>query len=126
MSREKKERRKREQETGQPDQLVLEAGIRKRYANNWPNVILELSKRVTGVNTRWQNVMANLRASGAEVRYSWHNDDGLTIRVCIDDEGEETTISHQECIEGQHYMEVLVMDVLDKSPLINKKLAELS
>ena len=126
MSREKKEARQREQAAAAPDALALEAQIRKRYASNWPAVILELSKRVTGVNTRWQNVMADIRAiPDCEVSYHWIHE-GLVIRVRVGDEGEETVVSHHDCIEAQHYMEVMVMDVIAKNSLIQKKLEELN
>jgi len=112
----------REQATAAPDELALELQIRRRYKQNWPKVILELTKRVTSVNTTWgQVVNALMQING--LRISWYQrstGDGIVVEVRYIEEVETHFIPATELMDAQRYIEVLLMDKLDHSKLMHK------
>jgi len=105
---------------GAIDELALQNGLRKRYATNWPAVILELTKRVTAVNQQWAKIMLqimhidNLRITYAKVG------DNLEIDVSCNGEVELHKVPLEEMQKAMPYIEVLVMDKLCNSKLIEK------
>jgi hypothetical protein len=129
--RDKKEQRMKEQVAGTPDELAMELGIRKRYKQNWPKVILELTKRVSAVNTTWgQIVNALMMLPG--MRISWYQNprkEGMIVEVSYKtgtgkgevpvEEVELHEIPTHELMESQGYIEVVLMDKLDHSKLIH-------
>lgn len=122
---------------GAVDELSLQNAIRVRYKTKWPSVILELNKRIQAVNQTWNKVMWQImNIPGLSVTYSREGENLLvTVFVCEQRDGEnnviriEETERHeitiQELMTAGQYIEVLIMDKLDKSELIARLDAEL-
>ena len=122
MSREKKEARQKEMMQPGPDQLAMEIGIRRRYCDNWPSVIVELSKRVQGVNQTWQQIMtALMMKEGLRVTYA-REDQEFVITVSYNGVVEQHKCTIDEFTKASQYIEVLVMDKLKDSQLIKEAL----
>jgi len=112
---------------GAIDELALQNVIRKRHCRDWPNVVLQLTKRVQAVNQTWNKIMWQIMMiPGLAVDYR-RKDDKLLItvthtqhtedgRLVVEDEVHE--ISIEDLGEASQYIEVLIMDKLDHSPLI--------
>lgn len=122
MSRAKKEARQKEMMQPGPDQLAMEIGIRRRYCDNWPSVIVELSKRVQGVNQSWQQIMtAIMLKEGLRVTYA-REDQDFVVTVSYNGVVEQHRCSIDEFNKAAQYIEVLVMDKLKDSLLIKQAL----
>ena len=109
----------------QPNELGMQNVIRKRYCQDWPNTILQLTKRVQGVNGVWAEITNKVcRIDGCRVSYYREGHD-FVVEVRIGDEVERNAIRIEDLIEAKQYVEVLVMDKLKDSKLIAKHLAKL-
>ncbi len=105
---------------GAIDELTLQNTIRSRHKQDWPNVILQLTKRVQAVNQTWAKIMSQVMTIPG-LRITWENFAGkLAVRVTIGDEHELHDFTDVEVQEAQQYIEVLLMDRLDHSKLIAK------
>jgi len=116
----KKNRRRQEMLSGQPDQLSLENAIKIRYGSNWPNTILALTKRVEGVNKTWMQIM-NL-VMFYELRFTYARE-GERLVVTISHKGriEQHSISADEVMKASQYIEVLVMNkIAEESEIIRE------
>jgi hypothetical protein len=112
------------------NELGMQNAIRKRYCDNWPDTILQLTKRVQSVNQTWTEIIVTLmRIPG--LRISWYRDDkadNMIVEVRytsgtgpneVDvDEVELHEITAEELARSMQYLEVLFMDKLKKSELI--------
>ena len=107
--------------TPQPiDDLALQNAVRKRYNQNWPAVIVELTKRVQAVNAEWQKIMTQIMfIDGLRVSYA-REGDSLVITVSVREDAERHEISMEDMRAAKSYIEVLVMDKLSNSKLIAK------
>jgi len=100
------------------DELALQNVIRKRYCNNWPDTILQLTKRVQAVNQTWAKVVNQVMTiPGLSISWTMFAEK-LAVRVSIGDEHEQHEITAKELHDAQQYVEVLIMDKLDHSELI--------
>lgn len=110
------------------DDLAMQNMIRKRYCTNWPDTILQLTKRVRAVNQTWADIILKImRIEGLRVTYAREGDVFvITVFACELRDRPEQTERHEvplkEVQDAQQYIEVLVMDKLSNSKLI----AELS
>ena len=118
------------------DDLAMQNMIRKRYCRNWPDTILQLTKRVQAVNQTWtQIIMTLMRIPG--LRISWYRDDKadkIIVEVSyksgtgpneVDvEEVELHEITAEELAKAHQYTEVLFMDKLRQSKLIARVVAE--
>lgn len=128
--------------TGAVDEMSIQNMLRKRHKQNYPNVILQLTKRVQAVNQTWNKVMWQImNIPGLSVSYTKQNDeftkgqDMLVITVTYKhpredghvklDEVELHEITVQELMTAGKYIEVLIMDKLDHSELIARLDSEL-
>lgn len=119
----KRWQRAKEAASGQPDQLAVENGIRRRFATNWPTVILELSTRVQNVNQVWGHIMQMIMmVEGLRVTYAREGED-LVLTVSWNDQVEQHKISADEFVKAADHIEVLIMDKLKKSQLMMKAMA---
>ncbi len=112
------------------DELTLQNTIRRLHKQDWPNVILQFTKRVQAVNQTWAGVVSKLmRIPG--FRLSWYHDedkDSLVMEISIKhpekpgsvalEEVELHEITAKELQEAHQYIEVLLMDKVDHSELI--------
>ena len=117
------QRRKNKKRFEGRDPLAVEIQIRKRYASSWPNVILELTKRVQAVNQGWAEIMQTMMMVDLRVSYA-RITGGLEIIVSYKNEVEHIEISYDELTEAMQYAEVLVMDRIKRSGLYAKALSE--
>jgi len=110
------------------DELALQNVIRKRHCRDWPNVVLQLTKRVQAVNQTWNKIMWQIMMiPGLSVNYS-REGDKLIIAINHKIPGDPNNASEHEVHEitidelGQadKYIEVLIMDKLDHSKLISR------
>jgi len=102
------------------NELAMQNMIRKRYCDNWPDTILQLTKRVQAVNSSWASITDKVcRIDGCRISYYREKDD-FVVEVRIADEFERHAITLQELIEARQYVEVIVMDKLSDSKLIAK------
>lgn len=112
---------------GQPDEKALEIQIRKRYIENWPNTILQLTRRVQGVNNTWSQIMMKIMTvDGLRISYACEDEEFvITIEVHELRDGENNVtrvaeverhkISVKELVEAAQYIEVLIMDKIADS-----------
>ena len=112
---------KNQQNSPQPiDERSLQNGIRHRYKQDWPAIILQLTKRVRAVNNQWAAIMNKiLFIDGLSVTYK-RSGDGILVLVKYHTEEERHEISIEEVQKAMPYIEVLIMDKLSKSLLIAK------
>lgn len=116
------------------DELALQNVIRKRYCRNWPDTILQLTKRVQAVNQAWAKVVSLImQIDGLSVTWSRDEEkDGLVVTITFKHPGggvpveevELHEISAQELHDAHQYIEVLLMDKLDHSKLIARWLED--
>ena len=100
------------------NELALEIQIRKRYCDTWPNTILQLTKRVQGVNQTWNRIMVKLITTpGLRISYAKEGD-VLVVIVSDDNKTERYPITPEELQAAQQYIEVLVMDKISRSELL--------
>lgn len=119
----KRRQRAKEAASGQPDQLAVENGIRRRFATNWPTVILGLSTRVQNVNQVWGHIMQMIMmVEGLRVTYAREGED-LVLTVSWNDQVEQHKLSADEFVKAADHIEVLIMDKLKKSQLMMKAMA---
>lgn len=123
------------------DKLAMQNAIRKRYCRDWPDTILQLTKRVQSVNQTWTQVIVTLmRIPG--LRISWYRDRDrdqneppqLIVEVRytsgtgpneVDvEEVELHEITSDELAGAMQYIEVLLMDKLNTSKLIARVVAD--
>lgn len=112
------------------DELALQNVIRKRHCRDWPNVVLQLTKRVQAVNQTWNKIIWQIMTiPGLSVNYS-REGDKLVIAVTYK-HPEDGAVKYVEEVElheitledlgtAQQYIEVLIMDKLDHSELISR------
>ena len=118
MSREKKEARKQDMMSGQPDDLAIENSIKIRYGSNWPATILNLTKRIQGVNSTWMEIMNLIMFNdGLRITYARENE-ALVVTITYDGKVEQYPISADEVIKSSQFIEVLVMNKIAESPII--------
>ena len=107
---------------GAIDELALQNVLRKRHCKDWPNVMLQLTKRIQAVNQTWSEVISKLmRIPG--FRLSWycdHEKDSLVLEIKIHHETETHEFTALQLQQAQQYVEVLIMDKVDHSELIAK------
>ncbi len=115
------------------DELALQNMLRKRHCKNWPNVLLQMTKRIAAVNQTWNRVMWQImNIPGLSVTYSRVGDKlqiAVTFKHPDGDHGNEVElheITVPELLTAGQYIEVLLMDKLDHSPLIARLDAELT
>ncbi len=117
------------------DELALQNVLRKRHCKDWPNVILQLTKRVQAVNQTWAQVVVKLMSVNG-LRISWYQQDeklivevryisGVKANEVDVEEVELHEITAAELQEASQYIEVLLMDKLDHSELIARVIADL-
>ncbi|MCK5604251.1 hypothetical protein KAR91_20350 [Candidatus Pacearchaeota archaeon] len=119
----------------QPNELAMQNVIRKRYCKDWPNTILQLTKRVQGVNETWSSiVMMLMTIPGLSI--IWKHDaekDALVVSIAIKhpdtggvpvEEVEIHEINAHELMEASKYVEVLFMDKVRGSKLIARWLED--
>lgn len=108
-------------------ELALQNVIRKRHCKDWPNVVLQLTKRVQAVNQTWAKIIMQLMTiPGLSVTFSGHDDHGMMVVVKFRhpdggvpvEEVEVHEITVKELHDARQYIEVLLMDKLDHSELI--------
>ena len=115
----KRNQRKAERDSGMPDKLRLENSIRRRHQTDFPRVILELTKRVQGVNQNWQRIMEKImRCRGLAVQYQCDQQGDLVITVLYNNQVETHRVPSNEVVTSSQFIEVLVMDKLRNSPLM--------
>ncbi len=113
----------------QSNELGMQNTIRKRYCKDWPDTILQLTKRVQAVNQTWgQVVMRLMTIPGLSI--TWKHDAGreaLVVAISIKhpdtagvpvEEVEIIEINAEELQKAQQYIEVLFMDKVSHSELI--------
>lgn len=116
------------------DELAMQNMIRKRYCKNWPDTILQLTKRVQAVNQTWAKIVMQLMTIPG-LSIAWRRDeekDGLIVSISIQHQGggvpveevELHEITAQELQDAHQYIEVLLMDKLDHSELIARWLED--
>jgi hypothetical protein len=121
--------------TGAIDELSIQNMLQKRHKQNYPFVILQLTKRVQSVNQTWNKVMWQvMNIPGLSINYSKAGDK-LLITVTYKhpgkagiplDEVELHEITVPELMTAGKYIEVAIMDKLDKSELIARLDSELT
>jgi len=117
---------------GAIDELSLQNALRKRHKQNYPNVILQLTKRVQAVNQTWADVVSKLmRIPG--FRLTWYRSEetdtatitgGFVVEIRIGDVYEFHEITEMQLQEAHQYVEVLLMDKVDHSELIARWLED--
>lgn len=118
MNKEKKEARKQEMMQGQPDDLAMENSIKIRYGSNWPSTILNLTKRIQGVNATWMEIINLVMLNdGLRITYARENEN-LVVTIAHDDKVEQYPISVQEVINSSQFIEVLIMNKIAESPIV--------
>lgn len=118
MSTEKKEQRRREAMSGQPDDLAMQNAIKIRYGSNWPATILELTKRIQGVNHTWMEIVNLIMFNdGLRITYARENE-ALIVTIAHEGKVEQYPISADEVIQSAQFIEVLVMNKIAESPII--------
>ena len=118
------------------NELALQNVIRKRHCKDWPNVVLQLTKRVQAVNQTWANIIMQLiTIPGLSVTWK-KEEDSLVLIVSVSElrndkhevirpeEAERHEITAKELYDARQYIEVLLMDKLDHSELIARVEAE--
>ena len=124
MNSEQNEPKMKQQHARSPEpmnELGMQNSIRKRYCNNWPAVILELTNRVQGVNNVWSQIMMKIMTiDDLRVTYARECTGDLIIRISIKDEHEQHNVTASELQDAAQYIEVLVMDKIANSKLIAK------
>lgn len=100
------------------NELAMEIQIRKRYADTWPNTILQLTKRVQAVNQTWAGIMFKLvTVPGLRISYAKEGDE-LVVMVSNGKKTERHPITAEELYAAQQYVEVLVMEKISHSELL--------
>jgi hypothetical protein len=117
--------RRKDTKPGAMNELAMQNVLRKRHCKDWPNVILQITKRVTAVNHTWAKVIFDiLTIDGLNVRYVRAEDGGLRIVIAVVrenvDEVEEHILKLTDIQDKSDHIEVLIMDVIDHSKLIAK------
>lgn len=103
---------------GVPNELAMQIAIRKRYCRNWPDTILQLTKRVRAVNQSWAKIMIKIVTTpGLRVSYAKEGD-MLVVTVSDGNKVERYPITAEELNAAQQYIEVLIMDKLEHSELM--------
>lgn len=124
LSKEVSKRKKKKAMNPQRDQLSMEIQVRRRYATDWPKVILELIGRIQGVNNKWSMIMqAIMSCNDLRVTYARVNG-GLEIVVSYNGDVETIRVEVEEVEESMQYIEVLVMDKISQSKLFQKAVDE--
>lgn len=110
------------------NELAMQNMIRKRYCRNWPDTILQLTKRVQAVNQTWVKIVMQVMTIPG-LRISWYRsvetdaattNDSFVVEIRIGDVYEFHEITAEELQDAHQYIEVLIMDKLDHSKLIAK------
>lgn len=111
------------------DELALQNAIRKRYCRDWPETILQLTKRVQAVNRTWAEVVVKLMTIPG-LSITWKHDaesEVLIVSISIKhpdnggvpvEEVEIIEINAEELHKAHQYIEVLFMDKVRHSKLI--------
>lgn len=115
--------KRRKAAKSQPDQandLGMQNVIRQRYAKDWPNVVLQLMKRVEGVNKTWMSIMGKLlHRQDMKISY-YRRGDHLVVETRVGGEVQYKEISLAEVAKAKDHIEVLVMDAVMKSKLMER------
>ena len=118
----KKTKEQRMAPAGAVDELTLQNALRKRHKQDYPNVLVQMTKRISAVNRTWASVVAQLmRIPG--LRLSWYRNEekhALVVEIRIGDELEVHEFTELQLQEAHQYVEVLLMDRVDHSKLIAK------
>lgn len=102
------------------DELALQNAIRKRYCQNWPDTILQLTKRVQSVNQTWAKIMMQIMTiPGLSINYA-REGDVLVVTVSTIEKVDRIEITLEELQAAQQYVEVLVMNKVEQSQLIRR------
>ena len=115
------------------DELSIEVQLRRRHKQNYPTTILNLTKRIQAVNQTWNNIMWEImNTPGLSINYC-REPAGLQIAITYkqpapaepkpdvhppDDVVELHTITVAELMTANTYVEVAIMDKINKSELI--------
>jgi hypothetical protein len=114
----KKTKKQRMVPIGAVDELALQNVLRKRHKQDFPNVILQLTKRIQAVNQTWAGIIGKLlNQQDAKLSY-FRRDDELIVEIRIGGEVEQIPISLSEVAQAHQYIEVLIMDKVDHSKLL--------
>ena len=110
------------------NELALQNVIRKRHCKDWPNVVLQLTKRVQAVNQTWAKIIMQLMTiPGLSVTWK-KEEDSLVLIVTVErhraEEVERHVINPEQLYDARQYIEVFLMDKLDHSELIARVEAE--
>jgi len=111
----KRNQKKKELNVVEPNMLAQENAIRKKYWSNWPKMILELLKRVQGVNQRWSGVMMFLMSRSVRLIYQFEGDKFKVILAPPDGEPEVIEIAAEDVIQNMGHIEVALVDIVLKS-----------
>lgn len=115
---------------GAVDELALQNMLRKRHCKDWPNVLLQLTKRIQVVNQIWAKIMSQVMTiPGLTVSYTRDAETGnlivsVSIKQCpdggvpVEEKVELHEITALQLQEAAQYVEVLIMDKLDHSELL--------
>ncbi len=117
------------------NELAMQNVIRKRYCQNWPDTILQLTKRVQAVNQTWTQIVVKLMTiPGLSITWKHNTKSGvLEVSIAIKhpasdgiplEEVEIIEISAEELHKAHQYIEVLLMDKVDHSELIARWLED--
>ena len=102
------------------DEMSIEVQLRRRHKQNYPTVILNLTKRIQATNQTWARIaMQIMTIPSMAVNYECR-DRSLVIEIAIGDETEEHVVTFEQLQEAHQYIEVFIMDKIDKSELIAK------
>ena len=132
--------KKIEAKTTDFNEMGMQNVIRKRHCKDWPNVILQLTKRITGVNASWAKIMFDiLTIPGLSINIVKHDGKydekkkflgGMLVSLVYIhpraeghvalDEVEEIEFTLREMQEGSQHVEVMLMDRINKSKLLNR------
>ena len=107
----------------QHDELALQNGIRQRYKQSWPKVILELLRRVGGLTGQTQSLVNLLLNNPSLIISTQSNNDGDIEITIIDEAGEEevTVITREEMLNSKDHLEVLILQRLHPSKILAKQ-----
>lgn len=106
----------------EPNILGMQNVIRKKYATTWPNVILQLTNRVRGVNRIWSDVVSKLLRHNVSITIKRVDDD---LRINVTDEStrecHQTSIPIEDAQKKMDHIEVAIMDAVANSLIMRSK-----
>lgn len=113
------------------DELALQNVLRKRHCKNWPDVMLQLTKRIQAVNQTWAKIVMQLMTIPG-LSLTWRRDPEkaiLIVSISIKYPGDVEEVEVHEFTglqlhEAHQYIEVLLMDAVDHSELIARWLED--